>query len=251
MGMKGATAGEMFIITQSMVTQGEPGRDVIERYPGLKVLFPTLESAHKGVAAVRVPAEDPKLQALSDQEAAVDAQHDDKVRGIHTCLTGLALLCPEQAVELQRLRDWMFPDGLQHTNRSYRGEAGHAAMLSDQLKPEMAESMKAVRLHNKTLFDALQEYFALGKQLADMEDECARLTPPTISAASANAARNAWIRAVNALVAMADMIGLTPEDDRVLFSAMRDAEQAIGNRNRSKPAPAPAPATDTTKKSDK
>ncbi len=64
--------------------------------------------------------------------------------------------------------------------------------------------------------------------------------------ADANAARNAWIRAVNALVAMAEMVGLAPEDDRLLFSALRAAEQTISNRNRNKTTPAPAPATDTT-----
>jgi len=49
------------------------------------------------------------------------------VRGLHTALTGVAMVSGARA-ELLRLRDTLLPEGLAHSQKTYRGQAGHGAM---------------------------------------------------------------------------------------------------------------------------
>lgn len=245
MSLKSFTSNEMYQTSAPMVEVGAPARTAIEKIPTLAVMLSQLEAAHKGIAAVRVQPEDPRVQDLSVKEAVVDGRHDDKLRGIHGALTGLALLS-NRAQELLQLRDWIMPEGLAHTQLTYRGEAGHAGILASAITPEIMSRMKTVKLDDKTLYDIFQEYVALARELGAMEDERARLSPPAVTPAQAASARYTWVRVMNALIANAELAGLDEQTDRLLFASLRAAEQTANTRVRRQQVPVVPPPAQST-----
>jgi len=247
MAFRPLTVEEMYQVSTPWVTVGDPSRAAIEKIPMLAALLPQLQKAQASIAAIR-GREDPRQQSLSQLEAEVDHKHDTIVSGIYGSLTMLAVVSPAKE-ELLALRDWLFPDGLSHTKRSYRGEAGHAALVASHLDAAMTARLKAVTLHDQNLFDLVQQWFAAAKQLGDLEEQKARMAevPPTM-AGEVQAARIAWVRIVNLFVANAEAAGLEPDTDKLLFSALRAAERAAEGRiRRPSPAPAPAPAVTPAK----
>ena len=240
MALKKLTVEEMNQISAPWVTEGNPARAAIDKTPLLAALMPQLQVAHAGIFALRAQVEDPKVRELSDRQTALDAAHDERVRGIYGALTGLAQVSGAPA-ELISLRDELFPEGLAHTQMTYRGEAGHGAMVVARLDATLQARLRAVNLHDKNLLDLTNDWLALAKQIGDLEDERCRLAPPPTASADINAARLAWVRIVNALVANAELAGIDPATDHLLFAPLRAAERTAESRGKSKAAPAPAP----------
>jgi hypothetical protein len=240
---------EMAVLSGPWVTDGTPARMAIGKYQQLDSLVPQLQEAHGEIVELR-SKESPQLQALSQQELQVDAKHDAYVKLIYNALTVLA---PGSASgnELLSLRDMLFPEKLQHMKKSYRGEVGHAVLVAKQMDEATQARLKAVQLHDKTLFDLYSEWQRTAKQLGDLEDERAHLSQATPSPAKEIAsARNRWIRVVKAFQACAEVANLDAETDNLIFAPLRAAEQVADNRMRSKaapePGPAPAPASTTS-----
>jgi hypothetical protein len=235
------TLEEQYQVSTPWVTVGDPARVAIEKTPLLVPQLPKLQTAHDSIAALR-GREDPKQQSIAQLELQVDHRHDTLVSGIYKSLSMLSVLSPAKE-ELLSLRDWLFPNGLSHTRLSYRGEAGHAALVASHLDDAMTARLKAVNLHDQSLFDLVQQWFAAAKQLGDLEEQKARLAevPPTM-AGEVQAARMAWVRAVKLFVANAEAAELDADTDNLLFSALRAAERAAEARVHTRPAPAPAPA---------
>jgi hypothetical protein len=241
MAYKYLTSDEEYQVSMPWVTVGDPARAAIEKTPLLAPQLPQLQKAHTGIAAVR-GREDPKQQSIVQLELEVDHRHDTLVSGIYGSLSMLSVLSPAKE-ELLSLRDLLFPDGLSHTKRSYRGEAGHAALVAAHLDAAVTARLKAVNLHDQNLFDLVQQWLAAAKQLGDLEEQKARLaeTPPTL-ASEVQAARMTWVRTVNLFVANAQAAELDPDTDKLLFAPLRAAERASESRIKPRPAPAPAPA---------
>jgi hypothetical protein len=70
---------------------------------------------------VDVSGDGREVQALSQQDSQIDANHD---------AYALTVLAPGAANgnELLSLRDMLFPEKRQHMKKSYRGEVGHAVL---------------------------------------------------------------------------------------------------------------------------
>lgn len=191
------TAEEMSEISWPWVTEGNPARAAMERVPLLAALWPQVQEAHAGLLALRACVDDPRARELSERQAALDSQHDDYVRGLHGALTSLAQI-PGASSELLALRDQLFPQGLTHIKHSYRGEAGHGAMVAARLDDTLRARLRAVTLHDRNLLDLTQEWLALARQLGQVEEQRARLIPASPSPAwEINRARLAWIRMAN------------------------------------------------------
>lgn len=245
MALKRLTAEEMVQLSTPWVSEGNAARAAIEKYPVLKALLPQLEAAHAGIFGVQRPPDDPAGQRLSDEEAALDATHDALVRGIHGTLSLLAEFSAA-ADELLRLRDILLPEGLEHTRKTYRGEAGHAALVAARLDSALRDRMGKVQLHDRTLLELVDAWLAAAAQLGAREDERARLAPPVrTSSLQANGARLAWVRVVNALVANAELAEIDDASKHLLFSALRIAERTADGRARRTPpqqtVPTPTP----------
>jgi hypothetical protein len=242
MALKRLTAQEMVQLSKPWITPGDPGRIAIEKIPLLSALLPRIEAAHTAIFSVQVQTEDPKAKVLSEQEAELDAEHDVLVRGVYGALTTLAELSAQRD-ELLRLRDLILPEGLEHARKTYRGEAGHAALVSARLDDATRARLKSIVLHDKTLLELVDAWLADAQKLGELEEERARLAAPAASsAAQINAARIGWVRVTNALIANAELSDVDADVERTLFSALRAAERTADGRKRSRPEPPPPPA---------
>jgi hypothetical protein len=205
MALKRLTAQEMVQLSKPWITANDPGRAAIEKVPLLSALLPRIEEAHNALFTVQVETEDPKAKALSEQEAGLDAEHDALVRGIYGALTMLSEFSAQKE-DLLRLRDLMLPEGLEHARKTYRGEAGHAAMLTARLDEATRAKIKSIVLHDKTLADLVDAWLSAANQLGTLEEERARLgAPAATTVAEMNSTRMAWVRVTNALLANAEL----------------------------------------------
>lgn len=237
MALKRLTAQEMIQVSTPWVTVDDPARLVLNKVSALAALVPQLEAAHRAIFSLQLEAGDPKAKKLSVNEAELDATHDALVRGIYVSLSTIAEFSPS-GEELLRLRDLLLPDGLEHARKTYRGEAGHAALIGSRLDDALRARLGRVALHDKSLLDLVDAWLEAASKLGALEEERARLDDPsTKTAGQINAARIGWVRVVNALVTIAELSSLDADSDRVLFSALRAAEHTADNRRRSKREP--------------
>jgi len=249
MALKRLTAQEMVQLSTPWVTASDPARAVLERVPLLAALIPQITAAHSALFAIQVEPGDPKAKILSDAAATLDATHDGLVRGIHGTLTVLAQVS-SASEELLRLRDLLLPEGLTHTQLTYRGEAGHAALVASRLDDALRARLKSIVLHDKNLLELVETWLATATQLGALEEQRARLSAPAATtAAQVSAARMTWVRVANALVANSELVGLDNDSDRKLFAALRAAERTADTRRKPSaepPPPAPSAASSTS-----
>jgi hypothetical protein len=238
MALKWLTAEEMVAISATWVTAGEEARAAIEKVPLLAALLPSLEQGHGDLVQLRAK-EGPRLRAISQKEAEIDARHDGLVRGIVGTLTMLAAVS-DDGEELLAIRDKLFPEGLGHTKLSYRGEVGHAAVIGKLIDDSMKARLKAIAVHKKTMEDLVLAWLSTASQLGQLEEEKARLAESSPSVgAETQTARTAWIRLAKGLMSNAKLARLDDATDQLLFSALRTAERAAESRARGRAAPTP------------
>lgn len=234
MALNRLTVEEMNQISEPLVAPGRPARAAIEQIPTLAALLPQLQTAHAGVFAMRAPDEDPKAREMSGRLAALDIEHDTRVRGIHNALTGVAQVSGA-GPELLALRDLLYPQGLSHTQVTFRGEAGHAAAIAMRMDSAMEARLKAVNLHDRNLLDLVKEWQAVAKQMGQLEDERGRLMPGSPPAAEITKARLTWVRVMNAFLVNAELAEIDEATDCLLFGPLRAAEKAAASRGKGKP----------------
>jgi hypothetical protein len=249
MALKRLTTAEMVQISGPWTTNGSPVRKVIQSIPELAGVLPKLDAAHKQLHAARPAEEDPRVGEIVLEAAEVDARHDAVVRGVDLVLEGLAFLAGDspRSREIEAARGVLTPDGVKVIATSYRNEAGAAALLESRLGSEAGVKALLASIvvdKKKTLTTFVNERIELAEKLGALEDERAKLlTAPTASGAANVSARNGWIRAVNALLANAELAELPPEQSADLFGALRQAEAKADRRGKAAPAePTPGPA---------
>jgi hypothetical protein len=244
MALKNLTAGEMLSVSEALVKRGTPQYDLLARTAETAPLLPRLELARGAILAAQplVPPEN-LLAEVQKEEAAVDKRHDELARGVFDTLGGFAVLETDSARRkaLFDLRDTLFPQGLSVVQRSYREEAGQGTMLEARLKPEHRTQLRELPTPRGSLLDAVTEWLATAKQLGELEDRRILLSPQTGPMPAAMvAARNQWIRAMHALMSLAEF-ALSPEETELLFGRAR-AASALADRRAAVEAPPAAPS---------
>jgi hypothetical protein len=244
---------EMLQLSGTWVDPASKAHKAILATPDLAPMMPRLTAAHNVLASLAQPAkEDPRLAAIIKEETALDPRHDDIIRGGYGLLTSAVLLLGEGGAELLALRDTLFPDGLESTQKSYRAEAGQAAQLAARLTPALRAQLASIVVgpkgDKKTLEHFVDELITIGARLGVLEDDKGRLQPApseqgTGAGAALLAARNQWVRVVNALVANSELAGLDTEIDKLLFGPLRAAEKAADRRGGSAPTKKKVEAT--------
>ncbi len=238
------TGEEMVQLSAPWVTPDNPAHTVISGVPLLTALLPQIGAAHQLIISMIPAAESPKIKELSVTEAELDARHDTLVRGIHGGLTSMALMSANGA-GLITLRDLLLPEGLQHTRKTYRGEAGYAALLEPRLDADTRRRLADVKLHDQTLETLVDAWLTIAQQLGELEEQKAQLIGPTgNSALEISQARFGWIRVVKALLANAELAQISDDQDRILFAALRAAELTADRRKRVRTGAANAPTAD-------
>lgn len=226
------TVEEMVQLSAPWVTADDPAHTIMLSVPLMAALLPGVEAAHQLIMSMIPAAESPKFKELSAAEAELDVRHDTLVRGIYGGLSSMALISAHGA-ELLSLRDLLLPEGLQHTQKTYRGEAGYAALLASRLDADTRQRLAAVKLHDQTLEALVDEWLNIAGQLGALEQQKAQLVGPTGNTAlEISQARYGWVRVVKALLANAELAQINDEQDRVLFAALRAAELTADRRKR-------------------
>jgi hypothetical protein len=235
MAFKRLSVDEMLKLSLPWVSPGEEANIAILKNPLLAALFPHLQVAHVGVYSVTTRAENQKAWRLSEQACDLDARHDELVRGIHGSLTMLAQTT-DLAEEYLRLRDLVLPEGLVHTNKTYREESVHAAITAARIDGSTRACLRAINFNEQNLDDLVSAWLATAKKLGELEEERARLSPTSAAlAAEINMARLRWIRTVNTLVASSLLVNLDAHTDKTLFGDLRQAERTANTRSGERP----------------
>lgn len=226
MALKNMSTAAMISLTKPWVTGGHPERELLLSFEETKALLGRVGMAHEGLLNVQ-PRSDGRLAVLSGRQTELDVRHDDLVRAIHGLLTHLALAerAPEARQRLSTLRDELLPTGLSLVQRSYRDEAGEGALLRARLSATQKKALRAIPLPNGTLADLVQEYLETAEALGTLEDEKAVLAQKSSgpSAAEVLNVRNVWIRTVNALLGLLDLV---PIDAAAKASLLARVERA-------------------------
>lgn len=236
MALKRLRTGEMVQLSAQWVTPGAPAREAILATPALAGVLPHIEAAHKALHDTQPGSENTALAKIAEKAAGLDSRHDEIIRGTWWLLSSLAWLSGsgDAAGELLKLRDFLFPGGLDTAQKPYREEAGATDLLRSRIEGDagVKKQLKEIPVLKKNLAQLMSELVTVGKQLGATEDERAHTlenAQPT-DAGKLGAARGKWIRAVNALVANADLAELDEAADKAIFSALRVAEKAADRR---------------------
>ncbi|MBK9264450.1 MAG: hypothetical protein IPM54_32200 [Polyangiaceae bacterium] len=236
----------MLQVSAEWLKPESPAHQAILASNDLAPCLPRITTAHNELGQNAQPVPDnPRLGEISKEQSFVDDRHDDLIRGSHGLLTATAfLLGDSDGAPLLALRDFLIPDGLSSSQKSYRAEAGQAAQLEARITPEIHSQLSNILVgpkdQQRSLAQCIDEWITLGKKLGSLEDEKARLAPSSPSTptdASLVAARNKWIRAVNLFVAIAEAAELDPQIDTLVFGPLRAAEAKANARNRSPAKP--------------
>jgi hypothetical protein len=242
-------AEEMLGISREWIDPKSPAHKAISTDKTLSGVLPHIEAAHAALDEAIKPGEvDPRVSEIAAEQLSIDARHDAIIRGVFTMLTGQSQILGEEGpgAELIKLRDALIPDGMKSISKSYRGEEGQALQLDGRLTPELRAELNAFTIpcegKKKPLLGYVQEWISLGKELGRLETQKTRLmgapAEETVGAATVTA-RNQWIRAVNFLLAAAEMAKLDPEVDSMIFSPLRATERLADRRGRGRAEQAP------------
>lgn len=235
MRLKDFTTPTMVVVTGHWL---DPNRDRprIEALPRASGLLPVLEGAHDRLLTVQSMGKTalPALMALQKEQGLLDGTHDRKSRGGYNLLTALADLVddPAEAEKLLALRDTMYPHGMRVVQWSYVDEAGEAELVERRLTNDDRDLLKQITYKGGTLFDAHQKRVESARKLGELEKKKLALLDAQEAGngkpmpGDVVKARNAWIRAVNAFLAVLDLEeGLSEADREELLRPLREAEK--------------------------
>lgn len=236
MALKRLKTEEMVQVSGPWVTEGNAARNAILAVDEMKAVLARVEAAHKALHETQPGPGNPRIAKLQEEAAKVDVEHDTLMRGSHMFLTALALLSGNSAVadSFLKLRDFLLPDGLEGTQSTFRAEAGAAELLKTRIAGDagVKKQLKDIPVLKQSLWHIVEGWIGRAKKLGELEDERAQIAAPEGpgDATRVLAARNQWIRAVNALIANAELAELDAATTRQIFGALRLAEKAADRR---------------------
>jgi hypothetical protein len=227
---------EMLAVSRPMVDSSSKSYAVIIAHDDLKAPYKRLQAAHAGLSNAAQPKAD-RIQEIILAQAKLDVRHDAIIRGLWGFFSALAeLVGGDGAASLLALRDLLIPDGLLSQKKTYGGQAGQATQLALRMTPDIRKRTDAFLIGEgaaaRTLTSYLEEWISLGEQLNTYEVERGTLEIEPSVGASLHNARLDWVRAMNAMVANAEMAGPTPADMAVLFGGLQSAERKADERAR-------------------
>jgi hypothetical protein len=249
MALKRLATGEMVSLSGPLTQEDHPDRLLLAGIPATAALLPTLDSAHRQLLIAQPKAAMPeRVAAIILEERTLDIRHDTVIRGVLMFLQALAYLTtnPEEAKQLIELQQVLLPEGLLATQKTYREEAGQAALLESRLTPAHIALLKKIKTPNGTLWSSIQEWIQLGAALGKLEDERGGgVDAVSPTAADGLAARNRWIRTVNAIISVLALVEADEPGVTAILSRIAEAERRAERRGESAaatpPADAPAP----------
>ena len=245
MSLRNLSAQSMVVVSGAWIDP-ERERPVLEGISLVAPLLPELKKAHGNLIRMQVTGSDAEkeLGGIKKEEAALDKVHDRKVRGVFGVLTAMAELAdtPDKAEGCIDLRDRLFPLGLRAVGRSYLDEAGDVEMVAGRLDDESRGLLKKFPLPGTDLCAEVEAWIEAGGKLGELETKRSRLEGSDkedgVTRSEAAAARNRWIRTVNALLTNLDLVeDLDEETRRRILEPLRTAEAKADRRRQEADSP--------------
>jgi hypothetical protein len=236
------TIEEMAAINHAWITPDTPQYAVIQRYPMLVLMLPTLTDVQGQLLGVNKA--DPKRdQQLSDQAADADQEHDSWVTVIVGVLDAVIPVA-DASLGLQEIRDWLFPRGAMHARDSYQTEIGHALKIESELDAPKKKVLRSITFAGQSLLMWVTSWIDAAKQLQAVEAERAQGAPTGPNPLDA---RRAFLAGVKGLEAAAKVSKLTADEMTTLFGQLNETEKARPNRPKKvEPSPDPVPTPTPT-----
>jgi hypothetical protein len=248
--------GEMVSTSAPMADPQSDARKAIDANPLTAAVAAKVVEAHDGLESLKRPALSTDIAGIIGRLANLDTRHDDIGRGFDAALTGLIYFCTDEkrAQELLALKLFLLPDGLKIIARSYLEEAGQLRNLKSTLSAAHAALLKAIQADGTALYARFEQWCDVGEQMRTLDMKRTELQgaqPAGPTRADNVTARNAWIAAMNALIAMADLAELPDTTRQTIFGQLDALLERTSNRGKKpadQPTPGapPAPAPDPT-----
>ena len=234
MALKRLYTGEMVSLSGPLTTAAHADRQILADIPATAALLPELDGAHRSLLVTQVkPEAQTRLAVIIKAQKRLDVRHDDLIRGVSGLLTALAYLTQDAdlAARLRLVLSVLLPDGLDAVTRTYREEAGQAALLESRLSPADVTLLKKIKILEGTAWNSIKEWIDVGAQLGALEDERAGL-PETSGPAPADVvtARNRWIRTINAMRSVLDLVSADHPGVVKILSRLSEAERKADRR---------------------
>jgi hypothetical protein len=224
----------MVSLSTPWTTQDHADRQLLVSIPVIAALVPKLDDAHKSLLSTQPATTAPeRVTVIQEEQKQIDTRHDDVIRGCYLLPQALAYLTGDEALaeRLLSLQEVLLPEGLIATQKSYREEAGQAALLHSRLLPEHVALLKKIKTTEGSLWDSVKEWEHLAEKLGALEDERAGLAEDTsLVPADAVSARNKWIRTVNAMRTVLDLVGADRPGIVAILKRIADVERKADRR---------------------
>lgn len=175
-----------------------------------------------------------KVNALKDELATLNIEHDRASRGLHRALEAAADLTddPVKSAAYKKLREQLHPTGLAVNQISYIETAGNVLRVSERITPEARELLKSISVDGKTLEPWLDRWFDAGRKVGTLQTQREMLgtddDPNRVSPALIQEARNTWIRAIEVFRYSLQSTPYTPDQKSAILAALQAAEVRAG-----------------------
>jgi hypothetical protein len=230
---------EMLTLTNEWLTD-KAKLAILNAHAEFKALIPRLKAVQASLLAVDT-SRTQRLADLTQQVTDADATHDSWIRAIIGVLEGLEAWFPDEA-KYPTLLQWMFPNGLAHTQSTYRAEVGLALRIESELA-DHKKDLAAIKFEGATLLDGVQAYIDAAKALGQIDQERTAADTPT----NQREARAEWLHVVAGMIAAGKLVKLSPADKQVLFGSLNAASAKPAKKPaKTKPGPNPAPTPTPT-----
>ena len=200
----------------------------------------------------------PRAFGAPAEAAELDAEHDNLARGLDSLCAMMGYLAESNTHRegWGRLREVLFPAGLNIVNQSYTAEAGNAVLVSKRLEGLDAEDkqlLKEVSLGKKTAQSVVTTWLKAAARLGELDRQRQGLQGAGATPAEIHAARLEWIRVTNALLALTEMSGRASDLAPHVGTPLDEAGRRASRRSRasddkedpSDPKPDPGPSDPT------
>ncbi len=234
MALKRVYTGEMVSLSAPWAQKDHADRLLFLSIPVTAALLPQIDDAHQSLLDVQPKAVlSDRSTAIVEEQRILDVRHDNIIRGCSGVLGALVYLTkdPQLVKELVHLQEVLTPDGLTATQKTYRDESGQAALLESRLSPAHISLLKKIKTTDGTLWDAVKEWIEIGAKLGKLEDERTGIKEATGPApAEVVAARNKWIRTVNAVRTVLALVEADQPGVQTILNRLAETERKADRR---------------------
>lgn len=237
MALKDLTSETMTVISRDWLDPAKE-RPILARLSRVAPLIVDLEIAHHDLITHQQPAPKvtPELAALNQKASELDARHDRLARGVYAIVEGLVELRgdTDEGDVWRTVQAELFPQGKSITRRSYIDQAGEATRIDGRLSERSRRLLEELMLGRTPLMAYVRQWQEAGIELGRVEKERILLAKEEPATPTVAKVRNAWIRAVNAILAMLDLEqGLSEADRRRVIEPLESALAKAEARKRS------------------